>query len=218
MGTASRTSDYHKRLQLPHQRSPPIQGNDIYAEVICVSKSIRFVYCPSVCVMICSSNVQLVISHLPTLSTLLSSNLQRARIVACCTHLDRVVQPISTINTSRSQSSGTSPHNSIQTASSTIIPSERGRGIIIIINNTKQQIEGWEIQRLYYVHHNVNNHSSAVGVVRRSLSNSQSSGSLVVEVKYQCICGWRIGNASMNKQVWQSNVNNTATKEYEPIT
>ena len=55
MRTASRTSDYHKRLQLPHQRSPPIQGNDIYAEVICVSKSIRFVYCRSVCVMMCST-------------------------------------------------------------------------------------------------------------------------------------------------------------------
>ena len=141
MRTASRTSDYHKRLQLPHQRSPPIQGNDIYAEVICVSKSIRFVYCRSVCVMMCSTfNLSsLIFPHSPHFYLLIyrePGSLHAAHI----THLDRVVQPISTINTSRSQSSGTSPHNSIQTASSTIIPSE---GTGIIINNTKKiNLEG----------------------------------------------------------------------------
>ena len=141
MRTASRTSDYHKRLQLPHQRSPPIQqGNDIYAEVICVSKSIRFVYCRSVCVMMCSTfNLSsLIFPHSPHFYLLIyrEPGSLHAANAAHITHLDRVVQPISTINTSRSQSSGTwSPHNSIQTASSTIIPSE---GTGIIINNTKQ--------------------------------------------------------------------------------
>ena len=138
---ASRTSDYHKRLQLPHQRSPPIQGNDIYAEVICVSKSIRFVYCPSVCVMMCSTfNLSsLIFPHSPHFYHLICREPGR-----CCTHLDRVVQPISTIPSTHLDLNRRVHHLTIASRPHPL-PSynhPRGRGIIIIINNTKQQIEG----------------------------------------------------------------------------
>ena len=87
--TASPTSDYHKRLQLPHQRSPPIQGNDIYAEVICVSKLIRFVYCRSVCVMI-MSDVQLVISSSHTLHTSIFQSTESQDQDRCMLHTSHI--------------------------------------------------------------------------------------------------------------------------------
>lgn len=104
--TASRTSDYHKRLRLPHLRSP-IQGNDIYAEVICVSKSICFVYCPSVCVMMCSTfNLSsLIFPHSPHFYHLIC---REPGSLLHTSRSGRSTDIYNTINTSRSQSSGTS--------------------------------------------------------------------------------------------------------------